>query len=57
LSSEDLDALAARVLERLAQSPLPESLVRIVTEVSERLVREEIARIREKSRTPPGSGA
>ena len=57
MSSEDLDALAARVLERLAQSPLPESLVRIVTEVSERLVREEIARIREKSRTPPGSGA
>jgi hypothetical protein len=57
VSSEDLDALAARVLERLAQSPLPESLVRIVTEVSERLVREEIARIREKSRTPPGSGA
>jgi mannitol-1-phosphate/altronate dehydrogenase len=56
LSSEDLDALAARVLERLAQSPLPDSLARIVAEVSERLVREEIARIRTRAQTPPGGG-
>jgi hypothetical protein len=55
LSSEDLDALAARVVERL-QSPLPDSLARIVAEVSERLVREEIARIRAKAQTPPGGG-
>jgi hypothetical protein len=57
-SEEGLDALANLVIERLSQSPLPDSIARIVTEVSERLVREEIARIREKSRTPPsGSNA
>ena len=55
-SEERLDALARLVIERLSQSPLPDSIARIVTEVSERLVREEITRIREKSRTPPSGG-
>jgi mannitol-1-phosphate/altronate dehydrogenase len=50
--SDGLDALAGLVIERLSRSPLPDSLARIVTEVSERLVREEIARIRDKGRTP-----
>ena len=49
---DGLDALAGLVIERLSRSPLPDSLARIVTEVSERLVREEIARIRDKGRTP-----
>ena len=55
-SEEGLDALARLVIERLSQSPLPDSIARIVTEVSERLVREEITRIRDKARTPPSGG-
>lgn len=54
---DGLDALAGLVIQRLSQSPLPDSLARIVTEVSERLVREEIARIREKAKTPPPAGS
>jgi transglutaminase-like putative cysteine protease len=46
LSDEDLDRLARRVAEHLASSPLATDVQRIVAEVSERLVREEIARIR-----------
>ena len=54
---DGLDALAGLVIQRLSQSPLPDSLARIVTEVSERLVRDEIARIREKAKTPPPTGS
>ena len=54
---DSLDALAGLVIQRLSQSPLPDSLARIVTEVSERLVREEIARIREKAKSPPSTGS
>lgn len=54
---DGLDTLAGLVIQRLSQSPLPDSLARIVTEVSERLVREEIARIREKAKTPPPTGS
>ncbi len=46
LSDEDLDRLARRVAEHLASSPLAADVQRIVAEVSERLVKEEIARIR-----------
>ena len=46
LSDEDLDRLARRVAVHLASSPLAADVQRIVAEVSERLVREEIARIR-----------
>ena len=54
LSEEDLDRLARRVAERLASSPVATDLQRIVAEVSERLIREEIARIRKaaESRQP-----
>ena len=55
--ADNLDAIASLVIERLSQSPLPEPIARIVGEVSERLVREEIARIREKARTPPSGNA
>ena len=54
---DGLDALAGLVIQRLSQSPLPDSLARIVTEVSERLVRDEIARIREKAKAPPPTGS
>jgi hypothetical protein len=47
LSEADLDRVAARVVERLMRDPMSETVRRVVTEVSERLVREEIARIRE----------
>ncbi len=43
LSDEDLDRLARRVAEHLASSPLAADVQRIVAEVSERLIREEIA--------------
>ena len=46
LSDADVDRIARRVGERLAESPLADDLRRIVSEVSERLVREEIDRIR-----------
>jgi hypothetical protein len=46
LSEHDLDRLAVRVAERLLQSSMADTVTRIVSEVSERLVREEIDRIR-----------
>jgi hypothetical protein len=41
-----IDRISLRVLDRLTKGSLNETMLRIVTEVSERLVREEIARIR-----------
>jgi hypothetical protein len=46
LSDAEIDRIAARVAEKLTQGPLAPAVSRIVTEVSERLVREEIERIR-----------
>jgi hypothetical protein len=47
LSDADLDRIATRVADRLTRGPLGDTVTRIVTEVSERLVREEIERIRQ----------
>jgi len=55
LSDADLDRVAARVMDRLSRGPLTENVHRIVVEVSERLIREEIARIREAAAAPPAS--
>jgi hypothetical protein len=52
LSDADLDRIAARVADRLARGGLGDTVTRIVTEVSERLVREEIARIRQSASAP-----
>ncbi len=49
LSEAEIDRIAARVSERLAHGPLNATVLRIVSEVSERLVREEIDRIRQSS--------
>lgn len=46
LSDDAIERIAARVADRLTQGLLGETVSRVVTEVSERLVREEIARIR-----------
>ena len=46
LTDDLIDRISMRVLERLTKGPLSETMTRIVTEVSERLVREEITRIR-----------
>jgi hypothetical protein len=46
LTDELIDRISMRVIERLTKGPLNEMVSRIVTEVSERLVREEITRIR-----------
>ena len=46
LTDDLIDRIALRVVERLTKGPLSETMTRVVTEVSERLVREEIARIR-----------
>jgi hypothetical protein len=46
LSDADIERLSARVAERFAAGPLRDEVRRIVAEVSERMVREEIARIR-----------
>jgi hypothetical protein len=53
LSEADLDRIAARVADRLTRGALGDSVTRIVTEVSERLVREEIERIRQSVSAPP----
>ena len=46
LSDAVIDRIATRVADRLMQGLLGQNITRVVTEVSERLVREEIARIR-----------
>ncbi len=46
LTDDLIDRISMRVIERLTKGPLSETMTRIVTEVSERLVREEITRIR-----------
>ena len=46
LSEADVERIAARVADRLRESPLTEPIAKIVAEVAERLVREEIARMR-----------
>ena len=52
LSEADLERIAARVADRLTRGGLGDTVARIVTEVSERLVREEIERIRQSASTP-----
>jgi hypothetical protein len=49
LSEADLDRIAARVVDRLSRGALGGTVTRIVMEVSERLVREEIDRIRQSA--------
>ncbi|MBA3271381.1 MAG: hypothetical protein H0T71_12810 [Acidobacteria bacterium] len=46
LSDEVIDRIAARVADRLTRGLLGQNLTRTVSEVSERLIREEIERIR-----------
>lgn len=46
LSDEDVERISARVAERFAEGPLRADVQRVVADVAERLVREEIARIR-----------
>ena len=46
LSEADVERIAARVADRLLESSLTEPIAKIVAEVAERLVREEIARMR-----------
>ena len=52
LSEGDLDRIAGRVADRLTRGALGETVTRIVTDVSERLVREEIQRIRQSALPP-----
>jgi hypothetical protein len=49
LSEADLDRIAVRVVDRLTRGAMGDSVMRIVTEVSERLVRQEIERIRQSA--------
>ena len=49
LSDEEIDRIAMRVAERLGSSLLAADIQRIVADVSERLVREEIQRIRQSA--------
>ena len=53
LSEADLDRIAARVADRLTRGGMADTVTRIVTEVSERLVREEIERIRQSASATP----
>ena len=46
LSEEDIERIAARVADRLMHASPADPVTRIVSEVAERLVREEIARMR-----------
>jgi hypothetical protein len=46
LSEEDIERIAARVADRLLHASPADPVTRIVSEVAERLVREEIARMR-----------
>ena len=54
LSDEEIDRIARRVAERIGSTQLAADIQRIVADVSERLVREEIQRIRQaaESRQP-----
>jgi hypothetical protein len=47
LTEADLDRIAGRVVDRFTRGPMADAVSRIVTEVAERLVREEIAKIRD----------
>jgi hypothetical protein len=47
LSDEEIDRIARRVADRLGSTQLAADIQRIVADVSERLVREEIQRIRQ----------
>jgi hypothetical protein len=49
LSEADLDRIAVRVVDRMTRGALGDNVTRIVTEVAERLVREEIERIRQST--------
>ena len=49
ITDELVDEVTRRVLERLAPAAAKDVVARIVSEVAERLVREEIARIRNKA--------
>ena len=46
LSEEDVERIAARVADRLLHASPADPITRIVSDVAERLVREEIARMR-----------
>jgi hypothetical protein len=46
LSEEDIERIAARVAARLLEASPVDPITRIVSDVAERLVREEIARMR-----------
>jgi hypothetical protein len=50
LSNLAIDRIAVRVVELLSKGPFGDKMTRIVTDVSERLVREEIAWIRASAR-------
>jgi hypothetical protein len=51
LGEQTIDRIAARVAERLTRGLLGEQVTRVVTDVSERLVRDEIDRIRAAAKT------
>ena len=53
ISDEVIDRIAVRVAERLSEGVLIDTVTHIVREVSERLVREEIARIRSAAQKKP----
>ena len=55
LTDRDIDRIALRVAERLAETPLAADVQRIVAEVAERLVKEEIQRIRLAAESRPPS--
>jgi hypothetical protein len=50
LSDADVERIAARVAEQIVRGPMADVVTRIVSEVSERLVREEIERVRAATR-------
>jgi hypothetical protein len=52
LSDADIERLSARIAARLIEGPVGDEVRRIVADVAARLVREEIARIREAVETP-----
>ena len=51
LSEAEIDRIAARVADRLFQGPRADIFTRVVAQVAERLVREEIDRIRAAARS------
>ncbi|HXG88706.1 MAG TPA: response regulator [Vicinamibacterales bacterium] len=53
LSEAAIDRIAARVVDRLTHGVMGETVMRVVSEVSERLVRDEIVRIRSLGTQPP----